>query len=309
MDDRTGTLCPVRRYRVIEIRGPGKQVRLRVGPAQHQQTKGLFGLVHAMHRLTDLAVGGQAILAIKLLPRGRGNLRLGRFYRAILIGSNAKTTAALAAVIDHFRLIPGAVTAPVKPLPGRQFLFTFLDEPQRPSPCRHTARPKFVMHTNFIYITEQWLIAFHFLIGPLRFPFVRLNNRRVCIYGELFSQRFQIRANQFFTGPLYRPHPAAFSLPPQPIPPARLLTATAAVLTGPTPPAQPLTPAPPPTAARPRVATTLMAAHTRSPDTRALILAAPIVGPLAPRSLWPVPTLQPISAPPDWSISLCSHLA
>src|SRR5450432_1816328 len=95
-----------------------------------------------MHRLTELAVGGAPILAIKLSPLARGNLRLHRFYRAILIGSNAKTTSALATVIDHFGLIPGAVTAPVKPLVGRHFLFTFLDEPQRPSPRRHAARAK-----------------------------------------------------------------------------------------------------------------------------------------------------------------------
>src|SRR5450432_3029708 len=72
-----------------------------------------------MHRLTELAVGGAPILAIKLSPLARGNLRLGRFYRAILIGSNAKTTSALATVINHFGLIPGAVTAPVKPFLGR----------------------------------------------------------------------------------------------------------------------------------------------------------------------------------------------
>src|SRR5712691_10736277 len=111
-----------------------------------------------MHRLTDLAVGGAAILAMKLFPRARGNLRLGRFYRAILIGSDAKSAFPLAAVIDYFGLVPGAVTAPVKPFLGRQFLFTFLDEPQCSRPRRHTAPAKFVMHTNFIYISQQRLI-------------------------------------------------------------------------------------------------------------------------------------------------------
>src|ERR1700737_3250701 len=171
-----------------------------------------------MHSLTDLAVGGAAILAIKLSPPARGNLCLGCFYRAILIGSNAKTTSALAAVIDHFGLIPGAVTAPVEPLPGRQFLFTFLDEPERSRTCRHVAGAKFVMHTYFIYISQQWLIALHFLIGPLRFASVRLDNRRVGVHRDLFPQRFQISPNHLFVGLLHRSHPAALPLAPQPVP-------------------------------------------------------------------------------------------
>src|SRR5260370_36910551 len=116
MDYRTRALLPVGRYRVIKIRGRGKQIRQRVGPTQHQQTKGLLALVHAVHRFTDLAVRGHSVLAIKLSPLTLRNLCLGCFYRAVLISGDAKSALALAPVFYCFCLIPRPVTAPVTPL-------------------------------------------------------------------------------------------------------------------------------------------------------------------------------------------------
>src|SRR5713226_9486173 len=87
---------------------------------------------------------------------------------------------------------------------------------------------------------------------------------------------------------------------------SRPATATAAVLTAPTLLAPPPTHAHPPTAAHPHAATTPAAVHIHWPHTRALIRAGKTVRPLAPRSFSPVPTPQPIPAPPDSSISLGS---
>src|SRR5260370_25942500 len=187
MDYRTRALLPVVRYRVIKIRGRGKQNWKTDGRTQQQQTKGLFGLVHAVHRFTDLAVRGHSLLAIKLSPLTLRNLCLGCFYRAVLISGDAKSALALATVIDYFCLIPRAVTAPVKPLSGRQFLFTFLDELQPPRPPRPLPLAHFFLHAYFIHIGQQWLIAFHFLIGPLRCSFVRRNYHRVQIHPDLSS--------------------------------------------------------------------------------------------------------------------------
>src|SRR3989304_1159228 len=169
------SFLPVVGHRMIAIPSRFKQVRLRIGPAQYDQPECLLGSVHRVHRLSDLAIGRNAVpgpvggpgclrQVFDLPPHGRIQIRRDR-----------EAPARLTVMIDHLGLIRCAVTAEIDPLPFRQRGLTALREFQYPGARAFIASPELGSHADTAHVTQQRHVAFDLVVSPGRFCLLRLD--------------------------------------------------------------------------------------------------------------------------------------
>src|SRR2546427_12782232 len=129
-----------------------------------------------MDHLGNLAVGSDLVGGVERSPLFCFNACNCSLYRAVLHRCDTETTSRLTVMINHLSLIESRVAPQIKLFTFWKFRFAFLHEQERPTARRFIARPKFKMHARLMHIAELWLIAFHLLVSPFRFPLLRFDD-------------------------------------------------------------------------------------------------------------------------------------